>query len=84
MVECTLESVVSSLMNKKNVPIIGIGASKKCDGQILVTEDILGMTNLKSKFIKKYLDFNNLATSAIKKVFKEVDSLKYPSKKHCY
>ncbi len=84
VVECTLESVVSSLMNKKNVPIIGIGASKKCDGQILVTEDILGMTNLKSKFIKKYLDFNNLATSAIKKYSKEVDSLKYPSKKHCY
>ena len=41
---------------------------QKCDGQILVTEDILGMTNLKSKFIKKYLDFNNLATSAIKSI----------------
>ena len=41
-------------MKLSKVPIIGIGASKKCDGQILVLEDMLGMFKKVPKFVKKY------------------------------
>ena len=84
VVECTLESVVRNLLEINKVPIIGIGASKMCDGQILVTEDILGMTTFKSKFLKKYMNFNDKAKLALLKYYKDVKNGKYPTKKYCY
>ena len=48
---------MSRVIQKTDLPLIGIGASSKCLGQILVTEDILGMTEFDSKFTKKYFDF---------------------------
>ena len=53
VVECTLKKVVDELIKSSDLPIIGIGASESCRGQIIVTEDILGMTELKTKFSKK-------------------------------
>ena len=41
VVECTIEPVVKKLMENSNIPIIGIGATSDCDGQILVAEDLL-------------------------------------------
>ena len=84
VIECTLESVVKNLIKIKTVPFIGIGASSECEGQILVTEDILGITNFKSKFLKKYMHFNTKAKDAIAEYSKEVIDSKYPQKKHCY
>ena len=53
-----LESVTENLAKKINkiskIPVIGIGASKNCDGQILVTEDLLGLSNNFPKFVKRY------------------------------
>ena len=55
-----LESVTEKLANEINkiskIPVIGIGASNKCDGQILVTEDLLGLTNRIPKFAKKFIN----------------------------
>ena len=55
-----LESVKKKLADKickeSKIPIIGIGASNKCHGQILVTEDLLGYSNFTPKFVKKYLN----------------------------
>ena len=84
MIECTLESLVKKLIEIKTVPLIGIGASKECEGQILVTEDILGITKFKSRFLKKYMNFNRSAKDAIAKFSKDVNNCKYPTKKHCY
>ena len=84
VIECTLESLVNKLIEIKKVPLIGIGASKKCEGQILVTEDILGITKFRSRFLKKYMDFDSDAKNAISKFSKEVNNYKYPTKKHCY
>jgi len=84
VIECTLETLVKKLIEIKTVPFIGIGASKECEGQILVTEDILGITKFQSRFLKKYMNFTSNAKDAIAKFSKDVNNYKYPTKKHCY
>ena len=75
---------MDELIKFSDLPIIGIGASELCKGQIIVTEDILGMTELNTKFSKKYFDFFHLATRAVKKFSLEVTNGKYPKKNQCY
>ena len=84
VVECTIKKIVDELVEFSDLPIIGIGASECCRGQIIVTEDILGMTELKAKFSKKYLNFFPLAKRAVKKFSLEVLNGKYPKKNQCY
>tara|TARA_Y100001970_G_C13422018_1_gene457046 strand:- start:111 stop:503 length:393 start_codon:yes stop_codon:yes gene_type:complete len=79
-----LESVTENLANKVNkiskIPVIGIGASNKCDGQILVTEDLLGLLSKSPKFAKKYESFRIKIRRAVTKYSKEVKTRKFPSK----
>ena len=84
VIECTVKSLVDEVIKNFNVPIIGIGASQKCKGQIIVTEDILGMTDFKSKFSKRYFNFLQSAEKAIKQFSKDVKKKKYPNNKQCY
>ena len=81
VVECTIESVVKKLVKKSNIPIIGIGATAECHGQILVAEDLIGLTDFDSKFLKKYVNLKNHINKAFQKFSKEVVSRKYPMKK---
>ncbi len=67
-----------------NVPTIGIGASKNCDGQILVTPDMLGLFTHTPKFVKKYADIKSVVETAIKTYAQEVKSRKFPSKEFTY
>jgi len=83
-----LESVTENLAKKINkiskIPTIGIGASKDCDGQILVTEDLLGLFDKSPKFVKKYENFRPKIKQAVKKYFKEVVKGTFPSKNNIY
>ena len=54
VVECVVESLAKKITNSVSVPTIGIGASKHCDGQILVTDDMIGLSNFHPRFVKKY------------------------------
>jgi len=54
VIECVVESLAKKITNSVSVPTIGIGASKYCDGQILVTDDMIGLSNFYPKFVKKY------------------------------
>jgi len=84
VIECTIKSLVDEVIDLSNLPIIGIGASSRCKGQIVVTEDILGMTEFNSKFLKKYLEFIKIASKSIKEFTNDVKNKKYPKKKQCY
>ncbi len=84
VIEATKESLVRELISEIKVPTIGIGASLHCSGQILVTEDILGLTDFKSKFIKKYSNLNDKIKTSLKKFHNDVVKRKYPQKKHLY
>jgi len=83
-----IEAVTEKLANKLNkiskIKTIGIGASNKCDGQILVTEDLLGFFNKNAKFVKKYANINAFITKAIQKFKTDVVSGKFPTKENIY
>ena len=76
--------MADQIINKSKIPIIGIGASKRCDGQILVVEDLLGLTDFESKFLKKYTNLKKIISDSLSEFASEVKKKKYPSKKHLY
>ncbi len=84
VIECTIKKLVDDLIMRTQLPLIGIGASPKCRGQIVVTEDILGMTEFNTKFSKKYLEFLKEANKSIKRFTLDVKNKKYPNKNQCY
>ena len=72
----------AKLITKKfKIPTIGIGSSNYCDGQILVTDDMLGLSGFYPKFVKKYINFDRIIEKAVKKYTREVKIKKFPSKK---
>tara|TARA_Y100000741_G_scaffold267260_1_gene207642 strand:- start:329 stop:1117 length:789 start_codon:yes stop_codon:yes gene_type:complete len=83
-----LESVTENLAKKihriAKIPVIGIGASKNCDGQILVTEDLLGLFDKSPKFVKKYENFRVKIKRAAKKYYADVIKNKFPGKNNIY
>ena len=84
VLECIIEKLAQKIISKSNIPIIGIGASKDCHGQILVVEDLLGLTDFESKFLKKYVNLKTIIADSLSKYSKEVKEKKYPKLKHLY
>ena len=84
VIEATFLQVVNHVIQNIQIPIIGIGASNKCQGQILVTEDMIGMTNFNAKFLKKYSNLSKNIRDAIKEYSSQIRSGKFPSKKNMY
>ena len=75
------DDVTSSL----TIPTIGIGAGSKCDGQILVTQDMLGLFEaFKPKFVKRYAELAETIRSAVGTYAKEVKQGEYPSAQESY
>ena len=66
------------------IPTIGIGSSQNCDGQVLVTDDLIGLNETKTKFVKKFGRVKNNISQAAKNFKKKVLSKKYPTKKYSY
>ncbi|RMB08628.1 3-methyl-2-oxobutanoate hydroxymethyltransferase [Eilatimonas milleporae] len=65
-------------------PIIGIGASNRCDGQILVTEDMLGLFAINPKFVKRYAEIGGDIAAAIETYADEVRTRTFPAEEHTY
>ena len=84
VLECLERKLAKKITNLVKIPTIGIGSSNSCDGQILVIDDILGLTESKMKFVKKFVDAKKLISYGAKKFKQEVKSKKYPSQKHSY
>ena len=76
----TAKKITQSL----NIPTIGIGSSNFCDGQILVTDDMLGVSGFYPKFVKKYVNLEKSIDQAVKKFNKEVKSSKFPKNKNSF
>ena len=85
VIEGTVEPVARAVTEALAIPTIGIGASPACDGQVLVTEDILGLfADFTPKFAKRYVELGKLVEQAVAAYASEVRSGKFPEMKHCF
>ena len=84
VLECIYSDISKKITNLINIPTIGIGASVHCDGQVLVTDDILGLTNAKIKFVKKYVNIKKIINLAVSRFKQDVKLKKYPTNKYSY
>ena len=82
VLECLSEMSAKEISDKLKIPTIGIGSSSYCDGQILVTDDMLGISGFYPKFVKKYVNLDRIIEKAIKKYTRDVKLSKFPSKKN--
>ena len=82
------EGVVEGLANEITaavpVPVIGIGASAQCDGQVLVTEDMLGLFERTPRFVKRYDDLAGRISAAVETYAAEVRSRDFPGAEQVY
>ena len=84
VLECVKSSIAKQITKDLKIPTIGIGSSVHCDGQVLVTDDLLGLNDTKIKFVKKFMNLKKYINSGLKKFVLEVKSKKYPTKKYSY
>jgi 3-methyl-2-oxobutanoate hydroxymethyltransferase len=81
-VPAKLAEIVS---NNTNIPIIGIGAGPKVDGQVLVVNDMLGMNKeFSPRFLRRYLDLESEITNAVQQYVKDTKDNSFPSEKEQY
>ena len=84
VVEGVSEELANEITNSVSCPTIGIGASAGCDGQILVTDDMLGIFDWVPKFVKKYGNLRDRITDAAEGYAADVRSRTFPSKAQTY
>jgi 3-methyl-2-oxobutanoate hydroxymethyltransferase len=77
-------ALARTITEQSRIPTIGIGAGNACDGQILVTEDMLGLSDRVPKFVKKYGDMKALIQHACASYKQEVSEGSFPSDAHSY
>ena len=84
VLECVETTLAKQITKSLEIPTIGIGSSQNCDGQILVIDDLIGLNETKTKFIKKFGRVKNNISQAARSFKKEVVSKKYPTRKYSY
>lgn len=85
VLECVPAKVATLISKKLQVPTIGIGAGAGCDGQVLVSQDMLGTyTDLKPKFVKQYAQVGNAIKEACKQYISDVANQKFPDEEHSF
>lgn len=85
VLEGVVEHVAAEITRAVNIPTIGIGASASCDGQILVTEDVLGLTpGAHAKFVRAYADFYHEAQEALRQLQEDVKTRRFPAAENLY
>ncbi|PCJ95861.1 MAG: 3-methyl-2-oxobutanoate hydroxymethyltransferase [Zetaproteobacteria bacterium] len=85
VIEGTIDTVAKNITQSIDIPTIGIGASVACDGQILVTEDMLGITTDHiAKFVKQYATLAQDIDQAAANYAADVKSRTFPDEKHIY
>ncbi|WP_456304562.1 3-methyl-2-oxobutanoate hydroxymethyltransferase [Caldovatus aquaticus] len=85
VLEGVLEPVAAAITREVAVPTIGIGASPACDGQILVTEDLVGLfADFTPRFVKRYADLGPRIAEAAAAYAEEVRRRRFPGPEHCF
>lgn len=84
VLEGVAEPLARKITDLLHVPVIGIGASNACDGQILVTEDMLGLFAINPKFVKRFAELGADIEGAIADYAAEVRTRAFPGEEHTY
>lgn len=84
VVEGVAEDLAAELTQAVAAPTIGIGASASCDGQILVTPDMLGLFDWTPRFVKRYADLKGLTEDAVKAYAEDVRARRFPGPDQVY
>jgi len=85
VIEGTVEPVARAITERVAAPTIGIGASPACDGQILVTDDLLGVyTEFTPRFVKRYAELAPLISAAAAGYAADVRARRFPGTEHCF
>jgi len=85
VLECTTTELSRKITAALRIPAIGIGAGRECDGQVLVFQDLVGLTrNFSPKFLKRYSDIWTQETRAVRRFVQEVHQRKFPTPRHAY
>ena len=86
LLECVTTDTAKLITENISIPTIGIGASKYCDGQVLVFDDLINLStnDKKPKFVKNYLNLSVLIKESVKKYASDVRNKKFPNKKYYY
>ena len=85
VLECIPAPLAKIITQKLSIPTIGIGAGKDCDGQVLVTHDLLGLfERFTPKFVKRYVHLNDSIAKGVTHFCKDVRGGKFPDAAHSY
>lgn len=85
VLECVPHKLAEKITKELNIPTIGIGAGKGCDGQVLVYQDMLGMySDFTPKFVKKYANLGEMMKSAFKNYIEDLDNGNFPQWENTY
>ena len=84
VLECIETKLAKKITEKLNIITIGIGSSVNCDGQVLVIDDLIGLSQSKLRFVKKYANVNQIINSAVKRYKLEVLKKQFPKSKHSF
>ena len=84
VLECISYDTAKKITESINIPTIGIGSSNACDGQILVIDDLIGLSGFYPKFVKKYADLEKILNNALKRFRSDVIRTKFPTKANTY
>lgn len=85
LLECVPESLAQEITDSVEVPVIGIGASSRCDGQVLVLQDILGITQGRiPRFARNFMQGNDSIQAAISAYVQDVKAGRFPESEHTF
>lgn len=85
VLECVPDRIAELITKKLKIPTIGVGAGRHCDGQVLVSYDMLGLfERYKPKFVKQYINLGVLIQEAVEKYKNEVIEGKFPLAEHSF
>jgi 3-methyl-2-oxobutanoate hydroxymethyltransferase len=85
VLECVPDGVARMVTDAIDIPTIGIGAGRHCDGQVLVYHDLLGLEDRRlPKFVRRYADLRTMATTAIEQFVDDVREGTFPSSEETY
>jgi 3-methyl-2-oxobutanoate hydroxymethyltransferase len=85
VIEGTVEPVARAITAAVPIPTIGIGASPACDGQILVTDDVLGLfAEFTPRFVRRYAELAPAVTAAAAAYAADVRARRFPGPEHCF